>query len=121
MGILIACLTTGKGSWAQVSDLISGADWKKVYLVTNEFGKNKFSHKKNFVFVTINLDDSLEIMRDKIIYDLKDLRGEIGFNDVALNFSSGSGKEHMAILSAILKLGVGLRLVDVKNKEVVNL
>ena len=31
--------------------------------------------------------------------------------EIALNLISGTGKEHMAILSALLKLGVGIRLV----------
>jgi len=35
---LVAFLSTGKGSWAQVSSVINGEDWKKVYLLTNDFG-----------------------------------------------------------------------------------
>ncbi len=121
MGVLIACLTTGKGSWARVSDLINSADWSKIYLVTNEFGKEKFSHTKDVCFVVVDLSAPVEVVRDKIIHDLKDLRSEIGFNDVAINFSSGSGKEHSALLSAILKLGTGLRVVDSRNKELITL
>ena len=29
--------------------------------------------------------------------------------EVGLNFISGTGKEHMALLSAVLKLGIGIR------------
>jgi len=31
--------------------------------------------------------------------------------EVAVNFISGSGNEHMSILSTLLKLGLGIRLV----------
>ena len=121
MGILIACLTTGKGTWKEVSNIINAENWKKIYLITNEFGKEKFTHEKELNYALINLNDTTNIMRDKIIAELKDLKEEVGFNDVALNFSSGSGKEHMALLSAIMKLGTGIRIVDQKNKEIINL
>lgn len=121
MGVLVACLTTGKGSWKAVSDVIDSAEWKKIYLVTNDFGKEKFSHQKEIVYVVVDLKESVIVMRDKIINDLANLRSEIGFNDVAVNFSSGTGKEHAAVLSAILKLGTGVRVVDSKNKELINL
>ena len=116
MGVLVACLTTGKGSWMSVSDLINSAEWKRVYLITNKFGQEKFTHKKEIKFVLINLDDEINIMRDKIILGLEDIRKEIGFSDVAINFTSGTGKEHMALLSAILKIGCGIRIVDLNNK-----
>jgi len=117
MGILVACLTTGKGTWNTVTDLINSAEWKKIYLVTNTFGKEKYAAKKPINFVIIDLDEPTEIMRDKIIAGLKELRDEIGFSDVAINFASSSGKEHSAMLSAILKLGCGIRLVHAENKE----
>jgi hypothetical protein len=39
------------------------------------------------------------------------LKDKIKGTEVALNLVSGTGKEHMAILAALLKLGVGIRLV----------
>lgn len=121
MGVLIACLTTGKGTWNEVSEVIDSADWKKIYIITNDFGKEKFSHKKELNYVVINLLEPVEIIRDKIINDLLGLKKEIGFNDIAINFSSGAGKEHAAILSALLKLGTSIRVVVAKNKELINL
>jgi len=120
MGILVACLTTGKGTWNKVSEIIDSAEWKKIFLITNDFGKEKFSHKKQLNFIIIDLEDSIDIMRDKIINGLKDLIKEVGFNDVAINFSSGSGKEHMAILSALIKLGSGIRIIDSQDKKLIN-
>ena len=52
-----------------------------------------------------------------IIEDVvKQLSGKLKGFEVALNLASGSGKEHMAIISALIKLGVGFRLV-VLTKE----
>ena len=121
MGILVACLTTGKGTWNTVTEIINSTEWKKIYLITNEFGKENYKHKKEINFVIINLQDNVEIMRDKIIAGLKDIQKEIGFSDVAINFSSGIGKEHSAMLAAILKLGCGIRIVDIKNKELITI
>jgi len=117
MGILVACLTTGKGTWNTVTELINSAEWKKIYLITNTFGKEKYTSKKPLKYVLIDTDESIEIIKDKIIFGLKDLKDEIGFSDVAINFTSGTGKEHAAMLAAILKLGCGIRIVHAENKE----
>ena len=90
MGILVACLTTGKGTWNRVSELIDSEEWKKIYLITNEFGKENYKHQKEINFVELELNQPIEIMRDKIINGLKELRNEVGFNDVAINFTSGT-------------------------------
>jgi len=48
----------------------------------------------------------------ELVEDIKkQLKDKISGTEVALNLVSGTGKEHMAILSAILKLGLGLRFI----------
>ena len=42
------------------------------------------------------------------------LTGKIKGIEVAVNFVSGEGKEHMALMSALLKLGIGVRFVALK-------
>lgn len=121
MGILIACLTTGKGTWSQVKEIINREEWKKIYIITNTFGKEKFKTTKKVTFITINLNETPDIIRDKIIAELHELKNEIGFNDVAINISSGAGLEHSAIISAIMKLGVGIRIVELKNNQLITL
>ena len=39
---LIASLSSGKGSWAHVSALISNGTWDKVYLVCSEFAYENY-------------------------------------------------------------------------------
>lgn len=116
MTSLVACLTTGKGTWGEVNALINAAQWDKVFLVTAEFG-TKFTASRPVDFVVINPDAELMQIRDMIFGQLK---GKIVDTEVALNVSSGSGKEHMAVLGAVLKLGFGVRLVSVKDGKVIH-
>lgn len=108
---LIAVLGTGKGTWAQVSALINAEQWENVHLITNEFGRDRFScgRPANMIALDENLD--IESMKERII---KELKGKLKM-EVALNLASGTGKEHMALLAALISLGVGLRLVTEKG------
>ena len=55
----------------------------------------------------------------RIISEIKnELNGKLSITDVALNLASGTGKEHMAILSALLQLGVGIRLIGVTKEGI---
>ncbi|NTV22794.1 MAG: hypothetical protein HGA85_00270 [Nanoarchaeota archaeon] len=105
---LIACLSTGKGTWTDVVKLAASAEWDKIILITDDFGAQTFHKKDNMELIVINANESVELLIDKIYTNLK---AKVEGSEVALNFLSGSGKEHMALLSAVLKLGVGVRLV----------
>ena len=108
---LVAVLSTGKGTWGQVGALIRAENWENIYLITNSFGQEKFTSDKELKMIVLNDNMSEEEMRDKISEELKDKLKM----DVAVNFTSGSGKEHMALVSALIKIGVGIRLVIEKN------
>lgn len=116
MTSLIACLGTGKGTWTYVNKLIESESWDNVFLITNEFGKEKFKPRKSVTFVVVNDRMPLKSLVEDIVNKLKD---NISGTQVALNISSGTGKEHMAILSALLKLGLGIRLVALTQEGVV--
>ena len=108
MPTLIACLSTGKGTWGHVSRLIKENQWNKVILITNEFGKENFTKSDNTELILIDAEKGIEELSKELKEKLKD---KIKESEVALNIISGSGKEHSALLSALLKLGVGIRLV----------
>jgi len=108
MASLIACLSSGKGTWAHVDRLINEQQWEKIFLVTNNFGIENFKPKKPVEFVVIDENKFLPEITEEIRKQLKD---KINDTEVALNFISGNGKEHMALLSAVLKLGLGIRLI----------
>jgi hypothetical protein len=116
MTSLIACLTTGKGGWAHVSELMASTDWERTYLITNDFGVKNFKSTKKFEFVVIDPDAPLQTIKDAIASQLK---GKIKDLEVAVNLASGSGKEHMALLSVALNLGLGVRIVEVDNGRMI--
>jgi len=108
MTFLIACLTTGKGTWNHVAQLMNSGSFEKTFLVTNAFGKEKFTSEKPHEFVLIKEDKALE----EIIVDIvNQLHGKLSGWEVGVNLISGTGKEHMALISALMRLGVGFRLV----------
>jgi len=112
---LIACLSSGKGTWGHVSRLIDGQEWEKVFLITDSFGKEKFEKKGNVEFIVIDPNKFLPELAEDIKTQLKD---KITGLEVGVNFISGSGKEHMALMSALQQLGVGLRLVALTKEGI---
>ena len=115
---LVACLSTGEKSWNHVARLIKEQDWKNVFLITNEFGKNNFKAEKEMEFIVVDSKKQvLELIEDII----NGLKGKITDLEIALNLVSGSGKEHMAILSALLRLGVGIRLIALTKNGIIEL
>ena len=112
---LIACLSTGKGTWGHVSRLIQDGEWEKIFLITNDFGKENFTAEKESEFLTIDPSKGLKDLRDDIYNHLKD---KIKGSEIGLNMVSGTGKEHLALVSAVLKLGVGIRLVALTKEGI---
>ncbi|MEK6812933.1 MAG: hypothetical protein AABX86_02345 [Nanoarchaeota archaeon] len=109
MTYLVACLSTGKGTWKEVTAVMNQQDWKGIYLITNQFGKEKFtSLKKGTEMLVMDFDQDIVKIRDALKENLK---GKIKDTEVAVNISSGAGKEHMALVSALLQLGLAIRFV----------
>lgn len=102
---LIVCLTEEKG-YKHVRRLILEADWTRIFVVTREDVKNKFVFAKPVVYIIINPKMPIQDMISHIKSKLTFLFGEVG-----LNLVSGNGKEHMAIVGAIMKSGAGFRMV----------
>ena len=108
MSQLISCLSTGKGTWGHVNRIIDDGKFDRIFLITNEFGKENFSKKDNTELIIVDASQGMKELRDSIERQLKGLNLE---NEIGVNFVSGSGKEHMALISALLKLGVAIRLI----------
>ena len=114
---LVALLSKGEGSWAQVSGLIKFGEWDKVILLGDDFAK-QFQHEKKFEFIKINLNKSIKDLKDEFA---KNLRGKIHGTEVSLSIASGDGKEHMALISALLNLPVGIRFAALTKDGVIDL
>ncbi|MFP4112666.1 MAG: hypothetical protein ACLFPQ_05820 [Candidatus Woesearchaeota archaeon] len=111
---LIACVSIGKGTWNEVYSLIDSGEFENIYLVVNSIVRDRFSTNKAVKMIIIDPNSDINLIIDEIN---SSLQGRINDLEVALNLASGTGKEHMAILSAALKLGIGIRLVSWKNKQ----
>jgi len=114
---LVTLLSSGKGTWAQVSGLISYGEWDKVIVLGDEFAKD-FKHAKPFEFIKVDLNKKIRELRD----EFKDrLKGKINGTEVALSIASGDGKEHMALISALINLPVGIRFAALTKEGVIDL
>ena len=108
MAELVACLSTGKGTWGHVGRLVQDEKWDKILLITNEYGKENFTKNDKTEFIVVNANQGLKELREEIYTKLKE---KVKDTEVNVNFISGSGKEHMALMGGLLKLGIGIRLI----------
>lgn len=114
---LIALLSTGKGTWGQVAGLINRGDWENIFLIGSDFAE-KFSCGKKHEFIKINPEEKILDLRDRLKEILKQ---KIKGMEVALSIASGEGKEHMALISALLGIPVGIRLVVLTQEGILDL
>jgi len=113
---LVALLSTGQNTWAQVSGLMKHEEWEKVFIIGDEFAK-KFTHDKKFEFIKVDLSKPLKDLKEELS---KKLKGKFSGMEVGLSIASGSGKEHMALMSALINLPVGIRFAALTKEGVIN-
>lgn len=111
---LIALLSSGKGTWGQVSGLVKQGDWDNIILVGNSFAR-KFTLDKKHEFIEVQ-DNSLVKMKQELLEKLKNI---IKGTEVALSIASGTGKEHMALISALLSVPVGIRFTALTKDGII--
>jgi len=111
---LVALISSGKGSWGQVAGVVNRGEWDNIILLGDAFAK-KFTLEKDFEFIEVSSSRLLEL-KDEI---MKKLKGKIKGTEVALSIASGDGKEHMALISALLSLPVGIRFTALTKEGIV--
>jgi hypothetical protein len=114
---LVALLSSGKGTWGQVSGLMKQGNWEKVFILGDEFAKG-FTHEKPFEFIKIDLNKKIKDLRDEFKEKLK---GKFQGMEIGLSIASGDGKEHMALISALINLPVGIRFVALTKDGLLDL
>ena len=113
---LVACLGTGKGTWSGVLKLVNKPEFENVFLVLNEWTMKTLQLTRQKVnFVIINSEDKTTSIRDSIV---KQLHGRINDFEVAVNMDSGAGKEHTAMITALMQLGLALRFITIDGENV---
>lgn len=111
---LVALLSSGKGTWGQVSGLVKQGEWDNIILIGNDFAK-KFNVEKEHEFIEIKESSLVDIKKEI----LEKLKNKIKGTEVALSIASGSGKEHMALISALLSIPVGVRFTALTKDGIV--
>ena len=114
---LIALLSAGKGTWGQISGLCKKGEWEKIILLGTNFAK-EFTLPPEIPFDFIEYDSRKTLVQLKKEF-LSKLKGKINGVEVAISIASGSGKEHMALQSALLSLPVGIRFTALTKEGVV--
>ena len=104
---LVALIGSDKESWGQVSGLINHGTWDKIFIIkTKDAGE--YATPDNAEEIYINSGKNLVELKEDIINKLK---GKFNDFEVCTSIASGNGKEHMALISALLSIPVGIRLV----------
>ena len=114
---LVALLSSGKGTWGQVAGLINRGEWENIILIGSEFAE-KFTTDKKHLFIKVKTSQPISELKDEI---MKKLKGKINGTEVALSIASGDGKEHMALISALLSLPVGIRFTVLTKEGIIYL
>lgn len=104
----IAFLGDDKDSWGQITALLNRGQWDRVVLVQDKKAEG-FPAPDNAQLITVDSTKPILDLRQEMQDKLKKAIG--GEFEVALSLASGTGKEHMALVSALLNMPVGIKLV----------
>src|SRR3989344_8510561 len=113
---LIAILSSDRENWGQVSGLMNHGDWDKMIILGDDSAK-QFSSEIKFEFIKVDLTKKIQELKDDF---MKKLKGKTLGTEVALSIASGNGKEHMALISALINLPVGIRFAALTKDGVID-
>ena len=114
----VAILSSGKGTWGQVSGLMKKGEWEKIILLGPKYANEFKLPEVPFHFIEFDQNKNLVQLKKEFMSKLK---GKIDGVEVALSIASGNGKEHMALQSALLSLPAGIRFTALTKEGVVML
>ncbi len=104
-----------KESWGQIKGIINHIDSEKIFIIKDNKTEG-FPINPKMEIINIDSDKDLLHVKEDIV---KILRGKLSKDfEVALSLASGNGKEHMALISALLSIPVGIRLVVFTKKGI---
>ncbi len=67
---LVALLSSGKGTWAQVAGLVNREEWDNIILIGSEFAE-KFTLDKKHEFIKVDTNQNLRELKEDIAKKLK--------------------------------------------------
>jgi hypothetical protein len=113
----IGILSSGKGTWGQVSGLAKKGEWSRIIILGPSYAKD-FSLDVPFDFIEFDENKPITQLKEFFISKLGDKLASFN-SEAALSIASGTGKEHMALISALLSIPVGVRFVALTKDGVV--
>ncbi len=116
MGLLIALLGTGKGTWLEVHGLLGIRAFEHTLLFIDEWAAKDYRNEYGARVIAMPADAPITELTAFFAEHIKS-GADKGDFDIALNIASGTGKQHAALLGAALQSGFGVRLVSFENGE----
>jgi len=105
---LVAFVGEDKENWGQVTALLNRMEYAKAILIQNKSAES-FPANDKAKIIKVDTSQSIAQLTDELREKLKkEISKEF---EVALSLASGSGKEHMSLISALINLPVGVKLV----------
>ena len=114
----VAFVGKDKESWGQVKALMNHLDCEKIIIVKNK-EVSGFPSSSKTVFIELDSKKPLIELKKDIMEKLK-LKLSKEF-EVLLSIASGTGKEHMALISALLSIPAGVRFTALTKDGIVYL
>lgn len=104
---LVAFLGNDSANYGQLTALMNRMECDKIVLIKDNKTTSPFADPRCAI---IDVDSSKDLLSFK--QEIQDkLRKELVSDfEVALTIASGNGKEHMALISALLSIPVGIKL-----------
>ena len=106
---LVVCVSGEQRKLNHVKRVIEAEGWRKVFLVGSEKADVDGEH--------IAVDEKNTISEISHLLE-SSLKGRIEGIEVGVNVVCGSGKLHMALMSALLKLGLAVRFIALTREGV---
>jgi hypothetical protein len=111
----VAYIGQDKENWGQVKALMNRLDCDKMFIVKDK-NADGFPTNPKTQIISVDSTKPLVDLKENILRNLKEkLSGDF---EVLLSLASGNGKEHMALISALLSVPVGIRLVVFTQKGI---
>jgi len=110
----VAFVGNDKENWGQITALLNRLEYEKAIIIKSS--NENFPVNEKCKVIQVNANKSLIELKDDILNDIKPLLS--GDFEVSLSLASGNGKEHMALVSALLNAPVGVRLVVFTKKGI---
>ncbi|MEK6856108.1 MAG: hypothetical protein AABX66_03055 [Nanoarchaeota archaeon] len=95
-------------NWGQITALMNRLECERVILVQNK-ESGDFPVNEKTTVIKVDSSKPMIELKEFIMEKIKPLLS--GDFEVAVSLASGNGKEHMAFISALINVPVGIRIV----------